>query len=338
MKCPRRKKWLGFTLVELLVVIAIIGILVALLLPAIQAAREAARRSQCGNNMKQIGLAIQNYHDTYGRFPLNRDFATNDPRPGGKNPQSMSWIAMALPFMEEQAKYDAMDFEDNAGHCVLNPANRAVASEAIDTILCPSNPQSVVPNANQSEDYQRGNGDQGFRGTRTDYTGNLGYVWLGWTDCQSGWNQGMGGGGGSAVWADQNWPMERRPKHRAGVFWVTGSVRMADIIDGTSTTVAVFENHHWRRGPRHSAHNKADAKKRAMWISSIAAVDSADKPINLSIRDDNDVRCCGWSSAHPGGAHAVMADGSVNFFADSLDNSTRQAVGSAAGAEPVPDF
>jgi prepilin-type N-terminal cleavage/methylation domain-containing protein len=93
------RRRLGFTLVELLVVIAIIGILVALLLPAIQAAREAARRSQCGNNLKQIGIALQNYHDTYKRFPIGA-------RNGIGNNWGASFYVGLLPFMEQQSLFE----------------------------------------------------------------------------------------------------------------------------------------------------------------------------------------------------------------------------------------
>ena len=195
----------------------------------------------------------------------------------------------------------------------------------IPTLLCPSNPQPAITERDQTPDYQKGNGGiGGIRGARTDYTGNLGYMWLGWTDCQSNWNQGMGNG---SAWNDQWKPFENRydnpnPVPRAGVFWVTGACQISDIVDGTSNTVAVFENHHWLRGPGHAQHNKAETKHRAMWMSSMAAVDSLDKPINLGrINDDNDCRCAGWSSSHPGGAHAVLSDATVKFYSQDMDQA-----------------
>src|SRR5438132_3423084 len=94
----------GFTLVELLVVIAIIGVLVALLLPAVQTAREAARRMQCGNNLKQYGLGVQNYHDTFQVYPINAT-GTN----GSAIPR-LTWQIRVLPYMEQSAVYNAIDF------------------------------------------------------------------------------------------------------------------------------------------------------------------------------------------------------------------------------------
>ena len=114
----------AFTLVELLVVIAIIGILVALLLPAIQAAREAARRSECGNKLKQIALALQNYHDTYKTLPC-----------GGWQDTQMSWLVSVLPFVEQQTLFDQFIFTTGA---YTQTGKNALAANPIPAYLCPS--------------------------------------------------------------------------------------------------------------------------------------------------------------------------------------------------------
>jgi prepilin-type N-terminal cleavage/methylation domain-containing protein/prepilin-type processing-associated H-X9-DG protein len=170
---------LAFTLVELLVVIAIIGILVALLLPAIQAAREAARRSECTNNIKQLAVACQNFHDTYGRFPAAshepnfKDNATNNWRDGRNR---WSYLVSVLPFIEQQALYD--DFitnylNQNNGRPAARPWNNSgpagngnqMIRFKIEAFLCPSDPGGNVRD-----------GDR----TRTNYHCNRGDYWLNW--------------------------------------------------------------------------------------------------------------------------------------------------------------
>src|SRR5688500_4723621 len=153
---PRR----GFTLVELLVVIAIIGVLVALLLPAVQAAREAARRMQCGNNMKQIGLGLQNYHDTFLSLPygarvryINGESRTTPRPPSNQRSQKVgpSWYVGILPFCEQKALYDLIDAHDKSGQagnrCDYSKASNdnntiggVTRGQKIQWMLCPSSP------------------------------------------------------------------------------------------------------------------------------------------------------------------------------------------------------
>jgi prepilin-type N-terminal cleavage/methylation domain-containing protein len=128
MRCTSVRRQ-GFTLVELLVVIAIIGILVALLLPAIQAAREAARRNSCSNNLKQIGIALQNYHDTYKSFPPVAVFGRQGPFPQGA--YHHTWCLMILPFMEQQPLYDTVDL-------TLPVWIQPIRNTVVPVYLCPS--------------------------------------------------------------------------------------------------------------------------------------------------------------------------------------------------------
>ena len=130
----------GFTLVELLVVIAIIGILIAMLLPAIQAARETARRSQCMNNLRQIILAVHGYESAHEAFPPG---SVNAAGPVRNLPQGnhMSWLAYSLPYMEETAVYRSIDFAAGAYH----PKNNAARQQVIDTFFCPSSPANFIP-------------------------------------------------------------------------------------------------------------------------------------------------------------------------------------------------
>src|SRR5262245_40204670 len=128
----------GFTLVELLVVIAIIGVLIGLLLPAVQKVREAANRAKCGNNVKQIGLAMHNYHDSFGSFPSGTGFAGTYWTPG--------WAAALLPFLEQTNAYDLLDLKDR----IYQPAPGFVPNRdkfkdfVVSTYVCPSSPLPVL--------------------------------------------------------------------------------------------------------------------------------------------------------------------------------------------------
>ena len=157
----------GFTLVELLVVIAIIGILIALLLPAVQAAREAARRSQCTNNLKQVGLALHNYHDTFKTFPSG-NIEDTVPADGIGAYRTNAWVRI-LPFIEQQAAYDLWDFRFDLDATQNTPARRT----PVDTYFCPSKPRS--DRASSNEAY----GDYAFStGTGTVHSANR-YYWKG---------------------------------------------------------------------------------------------------------------------------------------------------------------
>lgn len=157
----------AFTLVELLVVIAIIGILIALLLPAVQAAREAARRSQCVNNLKQMALATQNFHDTYKRFPVashevlfrhpTRSTATSHDYYGNRH--RWSYICALLPFMEQQPLYD--EFMTNHLGTTVPWSTNNLTRTKISTILCPSDgaASTVRPNDRQWTSYRCNRGD-----------------------------------------------------------------------------------------------------------------------------------------------------------------------------------
>ncbi len=133
MKTHHRR---AFTLIELLVVIAIIGVLIALLLPAVQAAREAARRAQCTNNLKQIGLAMHNYHSAMGSFPLGSILARSSVSTYGGNKWSVH--SQLLAFMEQKAIYNALNFSVSPNNGMGGPMNRTGRITRINTFLCPS--------------------------------------------------------------------------------------------------------------------------------------------------------------------------------------------------------
>ena len=206
----------GFTLIELLVVIAIIAILVALLLPAVQQAREAARRSSCKNNLKQIGLALHNYHDVYGTLPIGDLFG---PSSSTWNTQRTTWLVRILPYIEESALYDQVDFDrQTSGWAGTNADVRTVE---VATFRCPSDP-----------------GDRGKTGQATygptNYVGCLGT------------HQDLTGGGGSG--ADYGsishgfWnKMFQNTGQERGCFAANSHGRFRDVTDGTSNTMMVAE-------------------------------------------------------------------------------------------------
>ena len=124
-----RRRSMGFTLIELLVVIAIIGVLIALLLPAVQQAREAARRSQCSNNLKQIGLALHNYEDAHKIFP-----------PGYITINAAGTHAFILPYLEEEARHATFNFSTDINASVAHPSNRTAREQKLGVYSCPSSP------------------------------------------------------------------------------------------------------------------------------------------------------------------------------------------------------
>ena len=225
MPAPRRR---AFTLIELLVVIAIIGVLIALLLPAVQKAREAARRMQCANNLKQMGLAVHNYHDTHSCFA-----------PGticpGESQASVNtftnWAIAILPFLGEEVLYDQYNHVTNN----QEPGNRTVREMYLETYLCPSEPDPGVleiPGTGPGGDINRGGANLLYRtGSYKCVAGTVrGDVPLksqGWWDMYF-----------------TTWPIPE--KERRGVMHMIGVLdwgceTIASVVDGTSTTLMIGE-------------------------------------------------------------------------------------------------
>jgi len=200
----------AFTLVELLVVIAIIGILVALLLPAIQAAREAARRTQCTNNLKQVGLALHNHHDVRKKFPLGTMHPIDVPNPGGE--PRWNWMHFILPYMEESTLYESFKAQRKT-----RPATEGLylydnAETVVTTLQCPSDPNSPKDMTFGATTPAAGQGAHGNYVTCSGDTKHSDSV------------------GGSTTGMKLN-----------GMFFYNSAIRMADLTDGTSKTLMAAE-------------------------------------------------------------------------------------------------
>lgn len=342
----------GFTLVELLVVIAIIGILVALLLPAIQAAREAARRTQCVNNLKQLGLACHNYADKYKEaLPYNADPVGFRGTQAGNCPwwspactvEPWSWIVAALPYMEQETLYNQLNIDDPEGHggSMTTPnltPNYILRQTVVPAFMCPSNDQEPLVQSAGIGAADPWNGPRGDQpAARTDYVGNMGHIFAGWRDCpaipqfpdsQGRFNNGSAG----TPWISCDWDADDKARWN-GVFFFRGSARLGDIRDGTANTMMLFESMHWRGGNPF----EYTAQEDGGWANPLASIHTLRNPLNNKNpawqAGANDCRCWGWSSNHPGGAQGVLADGSVRYWNENMDHIVRYALSTRNGGE-----
>ncbi len=308
----------GFTLVELLVVIAIIGILVALLLPSIQAAREAARRMQCGNNLKQIGLGLQNYHDTHQSFPFAWMVDLSKGLGPGMNAQV--WGVRILPFIEQQPLKDQFSDTypavDQFAAVPQVQQNLQVIRTVLPTYLCPSaagDPNTRIYNA----DLNPAGFPLTWRAAPSDYCATTGVRGVLATIAYSG-NAGDSRGG-ALQYAGS--------KLSNPAQWDINSSKMADITDGTSNTFLVGERTGGNRiyagmqrwndpseptlggvngGGWGDILNGEHWVTGSLWDNPLMEGPYAINRTNMSGR--------GFHALHPGGCHFVLADGAVKFL------------------------
>lgn len=279
----------GFTLVELLVVIAIIGVLVGLLLPAVQAAREAARRMQCSNNLKQVTLAIHNYHDTFGKLP-----------PGGITPgvccgtQSyINWAIAILPFIEQKNLQDRYDMSRPNEH-----ANNAFVREQIVNVFsCPSDPYATLLERPASSATAIGNYRHG------SYRGSSGWI-----------------SRGNCYFDSEQWKASGCPESHKGMFFSVGlhlsGIGIGAITDGTSNSLAIGEYT-----------TKTQTNRGTFWAYPYTSYSMSSMYLSSAQLIPDYTRSCamggvckrGWGSLHPGGLHFSFGDGSVRFISSSTD-------------------
>lgn len=303
----------GFTLIELLVVIAIIAILIALLLPAVQQAREAARRSSCKNNMKQIGLALHNYHDTHQVLP------PGDINAGGYD---SGWLLTSgspfvrnhtvhlfiLPYIEQGALYNGIDFSlATGGSDGVNGAGSAgmggggyqtITEKQIIAYECPSEPFARTPYTGSATAYAVRNA------YRTNYSAvypqyNMSTSWSAYTD-----------------------------NTRKSAFGHNGAAKMRDFTDGTSNTFAFIE-----------VRMETDQPYRGpFWAAYVATSTVAPGYYRINQMNGTKAQYLSPGSHHEGGCHALMGDGAVRFLSENMDFNTQKELTSIGGGEVIGEF
>lgn len=319
MSCHQSRR--AFTLVELLVVIAIIGILVALLLPAVQAAREAARRMSCSNNMKQLGLGLHNYHDTREAFPAGQanNIGADVARPGWNR---ACWWHSVLPFVEQQNLYDvtATYMSNNAiPHIIFAVNNNGnVPSEpgrntVVKTFVCPSDGEGPKTKT-------VGGNEQGFHGN---------YVLC----------------AGSTAYNPSGDPLGRLNN---GTFYPFSDSKFSSVVDGTSNTLFGGEilvvkdtgahdlrGRYWNTWQGNVLFTTLNPPNTLVGDRSNYCIIALRRPclaltatlVNQSVR-----------SNHSGGAMFLLGDGSVRFISNNVNLLTYQALGTRGGAEVVSNY
>jgi prepilin-type N-terminal cleavage/methylation domain-containing protein/prepilin-type processing-associated H-X9-DG protein len=302
-----RRHRAGFTLVELLVVIAIIGTLVALLLPAVNAARETARRMQCSNNLHNLGIAIINYHDSLRSYPnshfhkVEADDAVCQGVPG--NCEQWSWCVLIFPYIEQQNLHSQLGVMEYSLHHVLAKANpgqqdpRPLLRTKLSLFICPSDSNPL--------------GDLGA--TERDFRDGLGTVMGGWGNFQGGVNNYM---------CNRGTDRRVRPSQDThGIFMESHSKKMQDITDGTSNTFMLGERDTQicKSGTWIGVRNPGGTGSRGIFNSAAVVsvrLNSPDPPIPWN---DTANGCYqGFSSLHPGGANFALCDGSVRFVSQNI--------------------
>jgi prepilin-type N-terminal cleavage/methylation domain-containing protein len=315
----RRRMRTGFTLVELLVVIAIIGVLVALLLPAVQAAREASRRSSCGNNIKQLTLAFQNYHDTLNVMPPGNQWTSalygTDSNPGSQITGSFGWPAFILPFMEGSTIHEKInfgvpayvqsigDYRNGTIRTLGNAANQLAANSQPKTFVCPSARRVSLSTRTSHKDYAINGGV-----------------------CDS-------------------CCVERNGSQMDGMGFLNSAVPLREVTDGTSNTFMLLELANWAPhswcgcrtgGPTGLGTSVPEPCNPFFFVHHqsqgyVCSNEGVARP--LPPNDVYKANTRGAFSDHPGGVQTSMVDGSVRFIRDSIDFTVYRASFTRGGGE-----
>jgi len=330
MKTERRR---AFTLIELLVVIAIIAILIALLLPAVQQAREAARRTQCKNNMKQLGLALHNYHDVFNMFPFASAVSTNTLTTSKMN---TTGLVMLLPYFEQAALYNSLNFSlpmgkwnNNSGSVVPAPPaqNLVAATTKLPALLCPSD--AGRPFQNDDATYYGCN------------TAGISY--------KTSYAFSVASNPGSDLTAGPLWINEAQTTRP--MFGIASNTSMRDITDGTSNSVAMAET-------VLNVYNGIGQTWSCVGHVSGASVYFRDLGTSGNLKLNDWTTPAGWlswgasnqsipgtaiswaspSSTHTGGLQILLGDGSVRFLSENVSNVIVGQLGSIGDGKVIGEF
>jgi prepilin-type N-terminal cleavage/methylation domain-containing protein len=300
-----RKSPAGFTLVELLVVIAIIGILIALLLPAVQAAREAARRTQCQNNLKQLGLGAMGHEDVHGFLPTGGwgERWNGDPNRGFGESQPGSWCFTILPFIEQQQVFDIGKGLTGTPTGNLGAALKKTMATPVAVFACPSRRSGIAYPHHSNHDYTNTPTPK-FAG-RSDYAGNIGVPPF----CENGGPPGpvYEGGDSFVEWIDKSLMM--------GVIFQRSELPFNRIKDGLSNTFFVGEKA-MNASEYHGSTNGGDSETMYAGFSS-NSLRTAYYPPEQDAPGLN--ASCVFGSTHPAGLNFAICDGSVQFITYNIE-------------------
>lgn len=309
-----RRRIRGFTLIELLVVIAIIAVLISLLLPAVQQAREAARRSQCKNNLKQLAIGLHNYHDSFRVFPFGWDL------------RGAGWSAMMLPSIDQAPLYNTLIFQESGpGNWDSGSANQVACETVLPVFICPSQPLPLHMNYNGIANR-----------VPASYRGSASSTAV--SDDES--TIPIPPGGTSLENTRQD-----------GMFFACSSIRLGDVRDGTTNTIMLAESYtdpdftkdgqgmdYWYIGSPQADPCACDSGTGGTEFTEFVGSTAVKINARLDPTMNGELMEMSFGSYHVGGLHVVLADGSVRFVSANINQQTWKALGSRNGGETIGDF